>query len=63
MKENKSIILKIQAKIITCRLAQRTDVSGAVDVAGHDANLALAGLDDTGAVGACDDVWISMHAH
>ena len=28
------------------------NVAGAVDVAGHDANLALVGLDDAGAVGA-----------
>lgn len=30
----------------------RTDLSGAVDVAGHDTDLAALGVDDTGAVGA-----------
>jgi len=29
-----------------------SNLAGLVDVAGHDANLALAGADDTGAVGA-----------
>ncbi len=32
--------------------ARLTDIAGLVDVAGHDTNLALAGLDDAGAVGA-----------
>ena len=31
---------------------KQTDVSGSVDVSGHDADLALARLDDTRAVGA-----------